>query len=342
MFPHFDQSEYAIALKNAYRQFPAKGSTLDLDFINNRSRVAGVYGTALAAATTTRSTTSTYWDSAGVLQTAAINEPIFEYDPILRRPLGLRILGQSRNEYTNSATLSTQSVAVTEQPYTISFVGTGTIALSGVSTAGPLVGIDDNTRVSLTFTPTSGTLVSTVSGTVSNAQLQAGNIFDSYIPTGASAETRAADVISFSGAYFSSWYNQAGGTLIVTGMYSDVSRTGLRLICLDTGAASPGIRISGGAFQILNAAGAVQANLNPASISSMAPFTLAAGYSEDDVAAAGGGVLLVDSSASIPVVDRMFLLSSSVLPSQGGYIQRITYFPQRLPNNILQYLGRPS
>lgn len=342
MFQYFDQSKYDNALKNAYRQFPAKGSTLDIDCINNRSVIAGVYGTALATATATRTTTATYFDSAGVLQTAAINEPIFEYDPILRRPLGLRILGQSRNEYTNSATLSTQSVVVTAQPYTISFIGSGTIALSGVSTAGPLVGIDANTRVSLTFTPTAGTLISTVSGTVSNAQLQAGNIFDSYIPTGASAETRAADVISFSGANFSSWYNQSGGTLVVTGMYSDVSRIGLRLICLDAGAASPGIRISGGAFQILNAAGVTQANLNPASISSMTPLTLAGGYSIDDVAAAVNGSLLVDSSASIPVVDRMFLLSSSVLSSQGGYIQRITYFPQRLPNNILQYLGRPS
>lgn len=102
MFPHFDQSEYAIALKNAYRQFPAKDSTLDIDFVNNRSRVAGVQGAALDEVTFTRSTTGTYFDAAGVLQTAAINAPVFDYNPVSLRPLGMPVEGSRANSIRNN------------------------------------------------------------------------------------------------------------------------------------------------------------------------------------------------------------------------------------------------
>lgn len=102
MFPHFDQSEYAVALKNAYRQFPAKDSTLDIDFINNRNRVAGVQGAALDGVTFTRSTTATYFGSDGLLKTAAVNEPRFEYSPVSRRPLGLLIEESRANLLTYS------------------------------------------------------------------------------------------------------------------------------------------------------------------------------------------------------------------------------------------------
>jgi len=44
-------------------------------------------------------------------------------------------------------------------------------------------------------------------------QLEAGPSVTSYIPTSGSQVTRAADVASITGANFSSWYNQAGGTV---------------------------------------------------------------------------------------------------------------------------------
>ena len=78
------------------------------------------------------------------------------------------------NLLLNSISLSTQNVTVTAQPYTLHFTGTGTVTLSGASTAGPLVGTGtgESNRVSLTFTPSAGTLTLTVSGTVTHAQLE--------------------------------------------------------------------------------------------------------------------------------------------------------------------------
>jgi len=106
------------------------------------------------------------------------------------------------NLLLNSATLSTQNVTVTAVPTTLHFTGTGTVTLSGASTAGPLVGTGtgENNRVRLTFTPSAGTLTLTVSGTVTNAQLEAGSVPSSYIPTAGSTATRAAETVSIAAA----------------------------------------------------------------------------------------------------------------------------------------------
>jgi hypothetical protein len=119
---------------------------------------------------------------------------------------GLLIESEARtNLLLNTAALSTQSATVTAAAHTLSFTGTGTVTLSGVSTDGPLVGTGtgENNRVALTFTPTAGTLTLTVSGTVSNAQLEAGATPSSYIPTDNSTVTRDAQTLDIPPAQFS-------------------------------------------------------------------------------------------------------------------------------------------
>lgn len=82
--------------------------------------------------------------------------------------------GGRRNILTETDTMATQSKTVTAAQHTLSFQGTGTVTLSGASTAGPLVGTGPTDIVSLTFTPSAGTLTLTVSGTVELAQLELG------------------------------------------------------------------------------------------------------------------------------------------------------------------------
>jgi hypothetical protein len=82
------------------------------------------------------------------------------------------VLSARYNLLLATTTLATQSVTVTAASHKLSFTGTGTVTLSGVSTAGPLVGTGANNRVSLTFTPTAGSLTLTVTGSVTLADLR--------------------------------------------------------------------------------------------------------------------------------------------------------------------------
>ena len=131
--------------------------------------------------------------------------------------------GQSTNLYLNSETLSTQSNTTSASTYTVSFYGTGTITFSGTHT-GTLVGTAADERVSATFTATSGTLTSTISGTCEKGQLEGSNglnSFDgsyatSYIPTNGAANTRLQDIANNSGN--SSLINSTEGVL-----YAEIS-----------------------------------------------------------------------------------------------------------------------
>lgn len=99
---------------------------------------------------------------------------------LAQRPTyGVIPYGGVRNILIATDTLSTQSVTVAAIAQTLSFIGTGTIALSGVFT-GSLVGTGASNQVSLTFTPTAGSLTLTVTGSVTFAQLEKGSSVTAY------------------------------------------------------------------------------------------------------------------------------------------------------------------
>lgn len=144
----------------------------------------------------TRASVASYFDSAGVLQSAGINVLRIGYNPLnLTLPPAAIAENAATNILLNSATLSTQSVTVTANSYTLSFYGTGTITLSGAAT-GTVVGTGASpNRRSFILNPTAGTLTLTVTGSCTNAQLELGSMATSWIATTGTAATRAADVL---------------------------------------------------------------------------------------------------------------------------------------------------
>ena len=314
--------------------------SLDLRFAENKSLVDATTGAQLV--TFTRASSGTFVGSDGVLQTAATDAPRFDHNPTTGESLGLLAEEARTNLLLNSATLSTQMVTVAAAANTLSFYGTGTVTLTGVSTAGPLVGTGANNRVSLTFTPTVGVLILTVSGSVTNAQLEAGAFPTSYIPTTTTAVTRAADVASITGSAFSSWYRQDEGTVFVD--YKEGGGTGQNVLSFSDGSSDNLLlirRISGFVLRTtIRAAAALVVDLSHSnSIIIGQPLKRAIGYKSGDYASTlNGGASVTSSAAGIPSGTNQLNIGSSLSNDNqiNGHISRLTYWPTRLPNSTLQ------
>lgn len=144
--------------------------------------------------TFTRASTGTYYDSAGILQTAGNDVPRFTYNPInLAAGPYLLLEAAATNLVLNSATLVTQSITTIVATYTLSFFGIGTVTLSGTAT-GSVTGTSASVRTILTFLATAGSLTLTVVGSCTTSQLELGSAATSYIATTGTTATRAADV----------------------------------------------------------------------------------------------------------------------------------------------------
>ncbi len=318
--------------------------SLDLRFADNKSLVDVATGASLV--TFTRASSGTFVDSAGVLQTAVTNVPRFDHNPTTGESLGLLVEEQRTNLLLNSGTLSTQSATVTAVAHTLHFTGTGTITLTGVSTAGPLVGTGtgEANRVSLTFTPTAGSLTLTVSGTVTNAQLEIGAFRTSYIATTGSAATRSADVCSITGSAFSSWYRQDEGSF-----YGEFARSAVDTRFPATFTVSDNTRqneiysVTGqngsaqGQFSVTTG-NVSQAYLTVTALTAPAANKVAGAFKSNDfIVAANGALSAADTSGTVPTVDRAYIgLRGDGVASINGTIRRLTFWGQRLPNNVLQ------
>jgi len=317
--------------------------SLDLNFAVNRSLVDNISGNNLI--TFSRDSVGTFFDSNGLLQTAASGVPRFDHDPVTRESLGLLIEGPRTNLLLNSATLSTQSATVAAAAHTLSFYGTGTVTLSGVSTAGPLVGTGANNRVSLIFTPTVGVLVLTVSGSVTNAQLEESPFPTSYIPTVASTATRAADVVSIAGANFSSVFDVTGGT-IVAEYYKRAPQIGNGNCVWSLGYQAPVFVYNdgGGLIELDFAVGlffVFGANL-PGKNKSAFKF-----QQGNYAATVNGGTIATSYNTTSWITPTSLQIGAGASVPFGGTrlnspIARLAYYTARLPDLALQYLSSAS
>lgn len=272
----------------------------------------------------------------------------FDYDPVTLAPKGLLIEEQRANLLLNSSlagtNLATQSVTVTAVPHTISFYGTGTVTLTGTAIA-TVVGTGAYpTRTTLTFTPTAGIILFTVTGTVQYAQLEIGSFATSFIPTAASQVTRAADVASIQGSNFYSWYNQNEGSIVYTG--DRVVGASSRQISISDGTNTNFISLySSGtdALQYLTMTtnSSTQADLSRSPVSSVVVFKQAASFAHNNVNfVLNNGTVASDITAVMPIVDRMNigLAPNNVTAQQNQHIKQISYYPQRLSFDVLKGL----
>jgi hypothetical protein len=300
--------------------------------------------------TFTRASTATYFNAAGTLTTAAVDEPRIDYDPATLACRGLLLEEQRTNLILNSATFATQNVTVTNVAHTLSFYGTGTIALTGVASPEvSLVGTGAYTRVSLTFTPASAspsTLTLTATGTVTMAQLEAGSYATSYISTTTETGTRARDVCYTTA--LTPWFSESEGTLMVEYMVPSLDGgKGQFLAEVDGGTVANGqfVYISGGSekgdITSVVSSPVVQASITGGTASAGVSHRIALAWASDDVAIhATGGSLATDTSATMPSSQTHFRLGAYLDAGYelNGYIRKVKFYPRRLSNTELAAL----
>lgn len=296
--------------------------------------------------TVTRATTATRVNSAGLIESVASNVPRLDYTnsscpSILVEP-------QRTNSILNSATGTNQIVVTGAVPYTLSFYGSGTVTLSGTHSAS-VVGLG-TTRKTYTFTPSAGVLSITVSGTVTNIQLEAGSYATSYIPTTAAIVTRNADVISKTG--ISSLIGQTEGTIFVEEVYdANVANNGGvddTLVSLSDGTTNNLISIfhyGGGTgsrkvFFFIRLSGATQTAIFSDALNT-GTYKIALAYKNNDVVAYINGVqIATDTSATIPATSAITLIDpiTVLAASKTVNFKNVSLWKTRLSNSELAIL----
>ena len=296
--------------------------------------------------TVTRATTATRVNSAGLIESVAINVPRLDYTgggcpSILAEPLRTNLVFPS-------ATLTTQTRTVTAVANTLSFYGTGTIVLTGAHTA-TLTGTGANNRVSLTFTPSAGSLTLTVTGTVTNAQLEVGAYATSYIPTVTGTVSRNADLINKAGV--SSLIGQQEGTIYAEILVKQITQS--YLICALT--LTTGLSITNAVVFIVNNSGNINAQLYAAGVLVVntinTPFVVgniykvAFGYKSGDSVMFVNGTQVGTTDTDVFVLTTLnaVSLSNTGFYANGGQqaVKSTVLFPTRLTNAQLATLTTP-
>lgn len=285
-------------------------------------------------------------NSAGLI--VAATTPRFDYDPVTLAARGLLVEESRINLILNNTAMSTQNVTTAATAYTLSFYGTGTVTLSGTSTAGPLVGSGVYpTRSTLTFTPTAGTLTLTVSGSVEYAQLETGTFATSVIINAGAALARTADLASMTGTNFSSWYNQTEGTFVVDVGDSGSSATAApSVVATDDGTAANRIilfvnGVSGASLRAI-IGGAIQYTITSGALGAGLGFQQAAAYKAlDHATSTDGAAVATNALSAVPSGQTTLRIGSNVAGSAhlNGHIRTLQFYPQRLPNAQLQALS---
>jgi len=172
-------------------------------------------------------------------------------------------------------------------------------------------------------------------------QLEQGASVTSVIPTTTAAATRAADVATITGAAFSPWYRQDEGTVFVKVVNNGIASQNY-LMGLSSGSSYSNSHllytISGALGGETFVGSTQQSSVAIGSIAVGQKQSAVYGYKINDFAAARNGALgTPDTSGSLPSPDRLMIGCNFVSVAQlNGTIERLTFWPTRLPNTTLQ------
>jgi hypothetical protein len=168
----------------------------------------------------------------------------------------------------------------------------------------------------------------------------------SYIPTTTAAVTRSADVASISGSNFSSWYRQDEGTIYGVSVPRnstslDTAGTAIGVASFSDGTNNERIRYGVlGTSTIWIDNNVSQAGLGSGSFAKDQQLVLASAYRVDDFTLVrSGGAIQSDTSGTLPSITQVELGRSAVGAGLWtGTLSRLTYWPTRLGNEVLQRL----
>lgn len=254
---------------------------------------------------------------------------------------GLRIDSSKTNQFLNSAVGVTQDVTVTLSNYVLSFFGTGTITLTGASTAGPLVGTGATDRVKLAFTPAAGTLTLTVSGSCTAVQLEVSSAggASTWIPTENVSVTRGSDIVYITGMGLAApltiyaEFEKGDDTNVIraiTALEDTVSER--MLLRINVGEETMAQMTTGGVSQ--------GDSISVATTTAGTVYKLAGSFAANRVQGCLDGVLSsVDTVATVPTsLENLFFGTTAVSGGNNirGYIRRMAIFNTALNDAQLQ------
>lgn len=337
-----------LGLENTLVKYGAlnpNGLSLNLQFAADKTLTARKGPTP----TFTRASTATFVGSNGLIQSAVSDQARFDHDPVALTCKGLLIEESRTNLVFPSATLTTQTRTVTAVAHTLSFYGAGTIVLSGAHVATVTGTGAYPTRTTLTFTPTAGSLILTVTGSVTQAQLEAGAFATSYYPTTGSALTRSADICLITGADFTGFWNQSAGTLVEA--FEASPNTNTTYVSASNGnIAENSVHLdndTGLMRAVYYSGSSLVAPLDLGSVGTVgAVNTIATAYTVNDFAASrNGGVVVIYSPGAVPVsLSQMNIGADERSQTPTSFysnrcIKSLTYYKKRLSNSKLQVLS---
>jgi hypothetical protein len=148
------------------------------------------------------------------------------------------------------------------------------------------------------------------------------------------------------GSNFTSWYRDDEGTIVTVGDLIDTSTR--NIYSISDGSNSNVLQLNtttvGNYRYEVVLAGVSQSStaISSGGTLSLSKNTASFGYKLNDLSgSANGANPATDNTATIPIVNRLNLMSSGTgLSISSGHIAKLTYYPKRLSNNDIRLLSR--